>query len=155
MMSLKADSLADLTKTIIHGGLHIIDSGVSKATDLAKSSLQFVKRSVNTSADFAISALDTAKTKTSGTIKVRVMKTFNCESILILVVKKKFNFFCSNLGSATLPCFSSPGIAAPTNDKSKRFNDISARLSRAKSTQWQTEPNTNSTLHQKKRKAML
>lgn len=61
---------ADLTKTVIHGGLQLIDSGVTKATDLAKSSLQFVKRSVNTGADFAISALDTAKTKTSGTIKV-------------------------------------------------------------------------------------
>eukprot|EP00029_Vermamoeba_vermiformis_P004308 TRINITY_DN14848_c0_g1_i1.p1 TRINITY_DN14848_c0_g1~~TRINITY_DN14848_c0_g1_i1.p1 ORF type:complete len:129 (-),score=18.11 TRINITY_DN14848_c0_g1_i1:84-470(-) len=60
----------DLTKTVIHGSLQLIDSGVTKATDLAKSSLQFVKRSVNTGADFAISALDTAKTKTSGTIKV-------------------------------------------------------------------------------------
>jgi hypothetical protein len=64
------NSATDLTKTVIHGSLQLIDSGVTKATDLAKVSLEFVKRSVNTGADFAIGALDSAKTKTSGTLKV-------------------------------------------------------------------------------------
>lgn len=82
-------SYADLTKTVIHGSLQLIDSGVTKATDLAKSSLQFVKRSVNTGADFAISALDTAKTKTSGTIKVS-LEIFNWESNWLQVQKFKF-----------------------------------------------------------------
>lgn len=81
---------ADLTKTVIHGGLQLIDTGVTKATDLAKFSLQFVKRSVNTGADFAISALDTAKTKTSGTIKV---SNLNIELRIKLITRSKIQIF--------------------------------------------------------------